>query len=255
MGVDNGGLNHYIMGVKTERAFLVPDLHCGDEDKRAVALAIQLCDAYKPDTIYFLGDILDSGWASTYPQNQAEIAGQLERELSIWQSLYPLFKASRRFVIPGNHDFRIVRWSWSQPALFNFKPLSLQSLIQLPIIEAGYVRVAEGCFTLTHGAVIRKWSGQSAKAEMERWGTGGASAHTHRAGVYFARDSCGVRAWAESGHLQRNPPRYAPIHEPGPLNWQQAVGTLEIEGNSYHVEVHPFTLNYRAVLSDRKYKA
>ena len=237
-----------------ERIFLVSDIHAGDSDRRALSLASQLHQAFKPTETLFLGDILDSGWASSFANDLSKIPGQLEKELKEWDLIRAMFPGRSR-VIPGNHDFRIVRWLWSNPALAGFKALSLQSLIKLPIVEDGYVRYAQGNFTVTHGRFVRKWSGQSAKAEMEHWGTGGASAHTHRAGVYFARDSRGARAWAECGHLQKNPPHYSPCHEPGPLNWMQAVGTLIVEGNSYEIEVHPFRLSYSCSYHGKRYKA
>lgn len=241
-------------GNTNERIFLVPDIHAGDSDPRAIELAARLCNAFRPSYVVFMGDILDSGWASTFPQNLAELPGQLEREIEEWERIKKLFPYPSK-VIPGNHDYRIIRWGWNQPALFNFKPLTLQSLIGLPIIEEGYVKLAQGNFTLTHGSIVRRWSGQSAKAEMEKWGTGGASGHTHRGAVYLHRDGNGVKAWAELGCLQRNPPKYAPINNRGPQNWQQGVGTLELEGNAYNVEFHPFTLSYSCSFGGKRYKA
>lgn len=238
-----------------ERIFFVPDIHAGDSDPKAIALARQICEAYKPDRIIYLGDILDSGWASSYPQNMAEIPGQLERELKEWADIRKLFSKWPAEFVPGNHDYRIVRWSWNQPALFGFQPLSLESLIELPIIKAGYLQLSEGNFTVTHGACVRKWSGQSAKAEMEKWGTGGISGHTHRGATYFQRDGREIRSWTESGHLQKNPPRYAPVHTPGPMNWAQGVSTGEFGGDRYNVEFHPFTLGYRCSFKGIWYRA
>ena len=240
-------------GLTAERIFLVPDIHCGDSDPRAIALAAQLHEAFKPTWTIFLGDALDASAFSHFPVNLAKVPGQLAREVEEWQRVREMFPCRQRDFIPGNHDLRVLKWLWNHPQLADFKPLSLQSLIELPIAEKGYIELAQGNFIVKHGNYLSAYAGYSARKELERVGVSGASGHSHRLASYFWRDFSGVRTWTECGHLSANPPRYRT--EPGPENWMQGVVTVHTEADRFHVEIHPFTLSYRCLFGGRTFSA
>lgn len=235
----------------------MPDLHCDDHDPRAVSLAIQLCQAFKPSRIIFLGDVIDAYWASSFPTDYSLVQGGVMRELAAWQEVRRHFKAPLVQRIPGNHEQRIQRnWAWLSPAFKGMESRIFGDLFDDPgYVSSGEIELAEGAFLVTHGDSVCKWAGLSAKAEMDAHGTSGASGHTHRLATYSHRNRCGVRSWTECGHLARNPPQYVTPDKRRIQNWQQGVVTLLTEGNQFHVETIPFTLHYRAMLGGRRYSA
>lgn len=247
------------MSSDADRVLLVPDTHCDDCDWKAIGLAAQIAADFKPTRIIYLGDTLDCGWASErFRQDQTSIAGQLERELAAWERVQSYFDAPRIDLLPGNHERRIRDFIWRNPALAGFRPLDTAELFRLKpntkVANNGCIWLAQGKFLVTHGKVVRRWSCQSAKAELEAWGVSGASGHTHRLGTYYQRDALGLRSWTECGHLAKNPPRYAAPNEPGAANWQQGVVTIDVVNNHFHVETVPFTLKYRAFWRGKEYR-
>ncbi len=249
------------MGLLTrqERIALIPDIHCPYEDSRAISLAAQIVKDFKPHRVIFLGDFVDCTWASNFKKNQATIPGELERELSAWESVRQLFPADTVQVLLGNHERRVQDWLNEQPALAEWRemePSRFWRLGNAQLINKGYIPLARGNFIVTHGKIIRKFAGHSAKAEMsEVWGCSGASGHTHRLGKYYQRDGTSLRVWVECGHLSRQRPHYAAPNEPGPPNWQQGFGLLWVEKDYFFVQDVAITLGYRAMFNGKVYKA
>ena len=244
-----------------ERVLLVGDLHCSEHDERAVTLAAQISEAFRPDRVVFLGDCVDAGWATDkFRVDKTRVVGALEREVSAWERVLAQFHAPLIQMLPGNHERRIRDFVWNNPALAGWKSLEPQQLFRLgnraKWVEAGYVRLARGRFIVTHGSRVSKWAGMSAKSELQDvWGTSGASGHTHRLGAFYHRLEGGLRVWVEAGSLCRNPPlRYDPS-VPAPLDWHQGVVVLYVNGDQFHVQPIPFTLSYRAMLDGRVFRA
>ena len=244
---------------RQERVALIPDIHCPYEDKRAVSVAAQIVEAFKPTRVIFIGDFIDAHWASNFKKNQATIPGELERELSAWESVRKLFPAKQVQVLLGNHERRVQDWLNEQPALAQWKEMEPSRFWRLgtaQLVKEGFIALARGRFLITHGKICRKWSGHSAKAEMsEVWGCSGASGHTHRLGKYYQRDGTSLRVWMELGHLSRPRPHYAAPNEAGPPNWQQGLGLLYIDGDHFHADDIAITLKYRAMFNGHVYKA
>jgi hypothetical protein len=247
-------------GIKSERIFFIPDPHHDDHDVRAIDLAGQICEAFKPTRIIWLGDILDAGWASTkFRFDKARAAGQFAREVAAWEKSRELFRAPQVDIIPGNHDRRIVHdYRWDKPELQHWRGFDTQYIycsntkLNINYVKEAKIELAEGEFIATHG----RYLGPTApKREMERWGTSGVSAHTHRLVVTYQRDYRRGRVWASLGHLQNNPAAYQDLNDPAPQDWMNAVGLLCVEGNSFHLEPIPFTLSYSAMYAGKRYKA
>ncbi len=241
----------------TEKVLLVPDIHADDHDKKAIDVAAQIHSDYKPDRVIFLGDFVDSAWAGTFKKDSERLVGQLERELTAWEGIRKLFPAKKVQVIPGNHERRIWDWKWDNPGLAKWKPLEPPALFRLgdaEWVEEGYIRLAKGKFTVTHGRYARAAPCSSARAEMNFWGTSGASAHNHRMEKYYKRDNARLMMWASSGHLSNNPPHYVDLNHPGATDWVQGVVALYIEGDRFDAVDIPFTMKHRAHFNGRNYK-
>lgn len=239
---------------KTSRIFIVPDLHCDDHDPKAVYLAAQLCEAFKPNQIIFLGDVIDAYWASSYPTDPSLVRGGVKRELDAWGGVRNMFKAPVVWRLRGNHEQRIIRnWSWLAPAFGGLEDEIFRGLLHgAEVPPNNIVELAEGSLVVVHGNFTSK---NSKELEFRRYGTSGISGHTHKLSQLLQRDYRQLRSWTECGHLQRNPPQYGTFDKPGPQDWAQGVAVVHTEGNQFHVETIPFTLSYHSMLCGKRYSA
>lgn len=239
---------------KSERVFVVPDLHVPYHDPKAVSLAKQLFDAFKPTRSIFIGDNRDFIWASRFFVPHAERQGAVVRELQALRKVAPLFTCSFTQYLRGNHEGRILEYLDKHPELEGLEGFTPQTLYP-GLAQSDFIPLAEGSFIVTHGSIVRKGPGNSAAAEMQKWGRSGCSGHTHRLCRLYKRDYSGVRVWLECGHLAQNPPHYRKMNDPAPQDWQQGVVIVETQGNRFHAEEIPFTLSYKAAFRGKTYKA
>lgn len=213
-------------------------MHCNDQDDRAIELLCKVVEYAKPDRLIFLGDILDYGWASFYPQNQGELTGIFDKEIAAWLKVGERIRSAApdavAGLVPGNHDYRLQRgFLWSHPAFQKWKKLTWESILELDRFNIrlhenpAAVFLASKNFVVTHGVRVNKHSGASAISEMcEEWWNSGASGHTHRMGQIFRTVHRGIYCWTECGHLQKPRPKYAPINKVAPQNWQQGFAIM-----------------------------
>ena len=254
-----------------QRIALIPDLHCNDQDDRAIELACRVIEAAKPDRLIFLGDILDYGWASFYPHNQGELKGIFKKEIGAWlkvaERVHSAAPDASADLVPGNHDYRLQRgFLWSHPAFQEWEELEWEEILKLDRFniklhaDPAAVFLAGRNFVATHGCRVHKHSGSSAIAEMnEEWGCSGASGHTHRMGQTFRTLHRGVYCWTECGHLQKRRPKYAPINKVAPMNWQQGIAIMSATQTEFNVpHLIPFWSKgsrYRARFMEQEFEA
>ena len=61
------------MTKKIKKVIVLPDIHLGDEDIRALALAFQIIKDEKPDEVILIGDVLEMEAVSRWPKNSPEV--------------------------------------------------------------------------------------------------------------------------------------------------------------------------------------
>lgn len=223
------------MDLSLERVAIIPDIHAGDEDRRAIELACKVVEAFKPDRVLFLGDLLDSGWASAFPQDKRVIRGVVKREKDAWYKIASMFKDAAPIAqfeaVPGNHDWRIIRgFAWAHPEFDGDDAVSLPKMLRCDELGITWqerpaaIFLAGKNFVVTHGVVVRKHSGASAMGELaEKWWMSGCSGHTHRMGQIFRTVQRGIYNWTECGHLMNREPKYRGVNDVAPENWQQGI--------------------------------
>lgn len=229
-----------------ERIALIPDLHCSDQDDRAIDLTCKILEYVKPARLIFLGDILDYGWCSSYPQDQGELRGIFPKEIAAWEKVAGRFRSALPGAffqaVPGNHDYRLQKgFIWKNPAFREWRALSYESILSLDRFRIQWVErpsaaiyLAGKRFVVTHGVRVRAKSGASAHGELsEEWWTSGGSGHTHRMGQVFKTTHRGIYCWTECGHLQKPRPTYAPINKVAPQDWQQGFVMMSADRNSF----------------------
>lgn len=254
-----------------QRIALIPDLHCPDQDDRAVDLTCKVLEAAKVDRIIFLGDVLDMACFTHYDHDRGLLPGSFQKERDGWKKTAGriLSAAGTRIpadVLQGNHEFRYMRgFLWQMPQFRDFQGMSWGDILYAAELNVTWVPgseiwLASRNFLVTHGKIVRKHSAYSAKAEFDDRGVSGASGHTHRMGQYFVTrtGSNKVYSWTECGHLSRNPPHYQRPNE-GRGNWQQGFAIMAAAKSEYRVpELIPFWKHgsrYRARWQDKEFTA
>lgn len=241
-----------------QRIALIPDIHAGEHDPRAIELSYKIVEAAKPDRLIFLGDLLDSSWASSYPIDKRSITGIVKREKNDWYGIARGYRSAAPDALldafPGNHDWRIVRgFAWSHPEFDGDEAVSLPHILKLSEFGINWhenpaaVFLAGRTFVATHGVRVHKHSGSSAIAEMaEEWWCSGVSGHTHRMGQVYRTVHRGVYCWTEAGHLMKRRPKYAPINKVAPNNWQQGIAIMHASRTGFRVpDLIPFWIRSR----------
>jgi len=121
----------------------------------------------------------------------------------ILQNLKKASPESKLIFHEGNHESRLHKYKWKNPELSTLRAFSVRSLLDLDKYCDEYYSYDEPyvwkeTFIITHGSIVRKHSGQSAKGEIESWGLSGISGHVHRGGCYHKTDRLGDKAWYEN---------------------------------------------------------
>jgi len=202
----------------TTTALLYGDSHFPYQDDSALDIVRRISRDLQPDVIIHIGDLVDCYSISDYDRNphrahtlQAEI-NQARQHLATMrlnnpQAVFHLFE--------GNHEDRLRRLLWRLKG-------TAAELLQLDIVKTGltwpallglpelgiqyyaydgqqaFSRVLPK-FTVIHGNLVRKFGGYSARGEMEKYGTSGASGHSHRLGLTAHRKLDGAYIWIETG--------------------------------------------------------
>lgn len=140
-----------------------------------------------------------------------------------------------KVAITGNCS-RIERYLKKHPELYSLNALKLPNLLNLDNygIEYKDKGFKLGSLKIIHGDMVRKFSGYTARGELEKHDSSGISSHTHRGSAYYYRTPERYLAWFESFCLCDLNPEY--ISEP---NWQQGFLYGYIEKDSFAVTPIP----------------
>lgn len=161
---------------------VLSDLHLPYEDKEALKAVYKFLGHNEVNTIILNGDILDMYDVSSFDKDPNRI-NSLQQELN---SAYKFFKKLRELspkaeivFIKGNHEDRLERYLKKHPELFSLDALKLPNLLRLAEFDIGYEPKAYklGSLKITHGSIVRKYSGYTAKAELEKNDCSGISGH------------------------------------------------------------------------------
>jgi len=181
-----------------------PDIHEPYSDPKALGAVERFIRHTRPSLVVLLGDNVDFYQLSRFDQDP-------KRALALQEDCDKTFEAMRRFrkaapsarihYLQGNHEDRLRRYLWGKSvALSSLKCLTVPELLRLKELdiryhESGQFRVKDLLFK--HGNVVRKKSGFTAMAELERNWLSGVSGHTHRLSEVYRRTFRGLPAQQE----------------------------------------------------------
>jgi len=224
--------------MKITTAVIANDLHIPFEDPVAVNLFLGFTKRQKPDKIILLGDICDFYQISRFdkdPSRETDLQSDLDRTSAFLTNCQQIAPKAEIHYIQGNHESRIKKYLWSQAkALASLRSLSLTKLLDFDSIgikyhEKGYQL---GDLYCTHGSIIRKHAGYTARGEFEKNGCSGISGHSHRDSKYTVRNRGGHFVWYENYCLCDLNPEYVE----GIANWTQGWSYVTIVNKRPYVE-------------------
>lgn len=218
---------------------VLSDIHFPYEDKECLNAVYKFLKQNEVNTIILNGDILDMYDVSSFDKDPNRI-NSLQKELNLaykfFKKLRELSPKSEIVYIKGNHEDRLERYLKKHPELFSLDALKLPNLLRLSDFNIGYEPKAYklGSLKIYHGSIVRKFSGYSAKAELERNDCSGISGHVHRLGVHYKKTPSRYLAWYEGGCLCDIEPEY--VDNP---DWQQGFLYGYIDKDSFAITPIP----------------
>lgn len=238
---------------------IVCDPHVPDHDRDVQSVQLQIIRDIKPRVVILDGDIFDFYQISRFNTDPAR-EETMQDELDLAHSYLKTF----RYAAPdaeiiendGNHEDRLRRFLWTEGRrVRNLRALKLDNLYGLE--ELGIKRellnrgvFIDNIFRVIHGDIVRKHSGYTAKATMEKYGGCGLHGHSHRGGNHLKTDASIDWGWWEGYCSCRLDPEY----DPSP-NWQQGMVVIDFWG-SQRFYVQPVQIiKGKAQFGSKKYIA
>lgn len=218
---------------------VLSDIHFPYQDDKAIKAALNFIKTNPVDTIILNGDILDFYDVSSFDKDPDRI-NSLQEEINLAQKFFKklrdLSPNGRIVFVKGNHEQRIERYLKKHPELYSLDALKLPNLLGLDKFNIEYKDKGFklGSLKIIHGDMVRKFSGYTARGELEKHDSSGISSHTHRGAAYYYRTPERYLAWFESFCLCDLNPEY--INEP---NWQAGILYGYVEKDSFAVTPIP----------------
>jgi len=182
------------------------DIHVPYHDEKALKIALKIIKRYKPDQIKLIGDIVDFYSISKYmkdPGRITQLQDDIDKTKEILERIRDSSPKSKVEYLEGNHENRFDRvLKTKAPELWCLRDLSVERQLDLKKLGIKYntSHTDIGDFTYTHGTIVRKHSGYTARAHAEDHGSL-IHGHTHRLGSYFRSDGRGYVQAHENGCL------------------------------------------------------
>lgn len=230
---------------------VLTDTHVPYHDQPSLDVVYAIIEKAKPQLVIHLGDLLDCYRISKYdkdPNRLETLQDEIDQARVVLHQIAQVAPTARRVLLEGNHEDRLRRVIWSlqgaQAEIVKLRKvrqtLNWPTLLELDAIGwefrpyQGQARAEPVLphLIVKHGTVVRKWSAFTAKGEWEKYGKGGISGHTHRAGLFYHRDHNGSHAWIEAGCTCTLLPDYM-TDDP---DWHQGCVVITHDGDRFGVE-------------------
>lgn len=195
----------------TQSRIVLPDLHVPFHDKKLLwAWLDRLADAdIEWDGVDIIGDFLDCYSLSrfdTNPQRKATFQQELDEGHRILAEIRNLAPNADIRYSEGNHEDRLRKLLWGKSApLAHLRNLTIPNVLRLEELGIQWHATEDpykiGDLWYTHGDLLRKHAGASARAKSDAMGGSVIIGHTHRLGSCPFTTHCGVLDAYEVGHM------------------------------------------------------
>lgn len=224
---------------------VVSDQHFPFENKRCIQLSRQFARDVQPGRLHLLGDILDNYSISRFsrdPTRKIRLQGEIDAACRYLEDCRDDVPNADIIYSEGNHENRLTRYLHSEAKeLADLRALQFEKLMGFDKLNIRYYPACKpykiGHLLFTHGEIVRKHSGMSACAHMEKYGCSVIHGHTHRMGSHYRTTRSDTHGGWENGCL---------CAEPGYMNspnWQRGFSVINWDGPKFHVEQVPIIRN------------
>lgn len=161
---------------------VLSDTHFPYHDDKALKAVYKFLEQHPVDTIILNGDILDFYDVSSFDKDPSRI-NSLQKEIDMAQKFFKKLRTikpdARIVFIKGNHCLRQERYLKKHPELYSLNALKLPNLLGLDKFNIEYSDkgIKLGSLKIIHGDMVRKFSGYTARGELEKHDTSGISGH------------------------------------------------------------------------------
>ena len=218
---------------------VLSDTHVPFQDKSVCRMLLKFIAEHRPGTIHLLGDISDFYSVSRFDKDPARKIDLQEDLDSTCKFLWEIREAAphaKLIFSEGNHEFRLRKYLQTEAkALALLRALKLEKLLEFEELKIQFRRhdrpYRVGSLLFTHGQLVRKWSGYSARGHFEKYGCCVIHGHTHRLGAFYHRDIQDTYAAWENGCLCDLNPDYTTVPD-----WQHGWSVVWAQRDYFHVE-------------------
>jgi predicted phosphodiesterase len=231
------------------------DIQIPFHDPKVLDLALGFAQDLKPHGVILNGDVTDCYSLSDFSKNPVQDK-DIDKEVKIAGELMDQLAkiAKERVWLGGNHEDRLRRYLWNRaPALKKRGVDDFEDRFQIK--DHGFIWKPYGAIqmlgklTVTHGSLVSKYSGQTARYHFDRYGTSILIGHTHRLGVYYRTNVRGAHAAYENGCLCRMNPEY--VQHP---DWQHGFSVVHVdEQGMFNVQQVPILKRRVFFYGNQKY--
>jgi len=232
------------------------DEHHPFVDWNALAVALKITEKFKPDVRFAGSDGVDFYSISKFDKDPELFNNGLQSELDSWAIAQRLWKkvtpGAKVYFLVGNHEDRLRKYLWQHPELYKLTALKIENLFKFKefgIKMAEYDGLEQSFYNqliVKHGSIIRKHSGYTARAELERemYNISTLSGHSHRGGRVMVSTRDGVKQAVEGFCLCDTSPNY--LHNP---DWQNGLVLAEVDKTGVQFELIPFCKDSKGKMS------
>ena len=230
------------MTKRNETWVVLNDIQIPFEDKIVLNnLILPFIADLHPHGVILNGDVVDMYSISDFDKNPLTPASLGVEIAGARKLMLKLSKIVKEGIwLGGNHEDRLRKWVWKNPSLLSKFPLKVRENIVTELDIPSIFGISDygfqwspygahhmlGKLMVTHGNMVSKHSGLTARAHFDKYGTSILIGHTHRLGVYYKRDARGVHGAWENGCLCKMTPEYAQYP-----NWQQGFSVVNVSPN------------------------
>ncbi len=227
------------MPLNKQLGVVLSDTHVPFQDKTVCRMALQFIREHKPGTVHLLGDITDFYTVSRFakkPSRKEDLQQDLDKTRQFLATIREAAGGARIIYSEGNHEHRLHRYLESEArALAMLRDLRLEHLLDFQSLKIRFQPQDRpytiGPLLFTHGQLVRKWSGATARGHFEKYGCRGIHGHSHRLGTFYHRDIGDTYGGWENGCLCDLNPDYTTAPD-----WQQGWSVVWSKGDHFHVE-------------------
>jgi len=214
--------------MKAIKTLFIGDIHVPYQSEASLSAMLSFSKWWRPDEIFIIGDLIDAEAFARFvknPETELKAQEEFDEAVNVLEQIKKINPQAKICLVRGNHCYRLQKYLWSNAKpLAGLRDLTIESQLHLKHLGIEYCaqgRLEHRGIVIKHGSVVRKYSGYTAKAELDKEGQSGVSGHTHRIGLHRHDNVNKPHVWMECGCLCKKDMEYM---EGEPADWHHGFG-------------------------------